>query len=138
MTTARDIMHAGVEIIHDHDSLAEAARRMRDRGIGALPICDTDGRPIGIVTDRDIVIRCLATGANPEQVSAAKLAQGTLHTVSPDTDTSAVLELMRQHRIRRLPVLEHNRLVGIITEGDLARRLPEEEVGEFIEAVCAP
>lgn len=138
MTTAREIMHAGVETVADTDTLTQAAHRMRDLDIGALPVCDSEGFPVGIITDRDIVVKCLAGEQDPMSMTAGALAQGELLTVSPESDVTDVLAIMEHSRIRRLPVLEDGRLVGIITEGDIARRLPEQTVGELVEAVCAP
>ncbi|MGY2063109.1 CBS domain-containing protein, partial [Nocardia gipuzkoensis] len=77
-------------------------------------------------------------GGDPAQTSAGALAGGRLITVEGHTQIPDVLAIMENHRIRRLPVVDGNRLVGIITEADLARGLPEQEIGEFVEAVCAP
>lgn len=137
MTTAREIMHAGVETVTTDTTLTEAARRMRDRDIGALPVCNEDGRPVGMVTDRDIIVKCLAAEQDPTRTRAGELAGRELFTVGEDTDMSEVLALMESRQIRRLPVLDTiGRLVGIITEGDIARGLPEQQIGEFVEAVC--
>jgi CBS domain-containing protein len=137
MTTARDIMHVGAECIGEHETLAQAARRMRDLDVGALPVCGDDGRLAGIVTDRDIVIRCVAAGRNPEAVAAGDLALGTPDTVDADADVSRVLKVMEEHRIRRLPVMDSGRLAGMISEADVARNLPDESVAEFVEEICA-
>lgn len=137
MTTARDIMHIGAECIGDHDSLQHAARRMRDFDVGALPVCGDDDRLHGIITDRDIVIKCLAAGGDPATVTAGDLAQGEPVTVLSDADVGEVLRAMEEHRIRRLPVIDSHGLVGMISEADLARHLPEQAVGEFVEAICA-
>ncbi len=138
MTTAQAIMQPDVASITVRDTMETAAQRMRQLDIGALPICDGEGHPVGIVTDRDIVVKCVATGTNPRTTTAGEMAQGDdLHTVDIGTDIDAALALMERHRIRRLPVTEAGKLVGIITEADLSRRLPDATVGEFVEAVCA-
>lgn len=137
MTTAREIMHAGAECIGEHETLAQAARRMRDLDVGALPVCGDDDQLNGIITDRDIVIRCLATGGNPETVTAGDLAQGKPFTIDADASAEQVVRVMEEHRIRRLPVIDNNRPVGMISEADLARHLPEQTIAEFVEAVCA-
>ena len=137
MTTARDIMHTGAECVGEHETLEYAARRMRDLDVGALPICGDDDRLHGIITDRDIVIKCVAAGGNPASVTAGELAQGKPITVDAGTDVADVLLTMEQNRIRRLPVIESHRLVGMISEADLARHLPEKAVGGFVEAICA-
>lgn len=137
MTNARDIMHPGVECIGEHQTLDVAAQRMRELDVGALPVCGDDDRLHGIITDRDIVIKCVATGGDPSTVTAGQLAQGTPVTAQADDDIGDVLHTMEEHRIRRLPVIEKHRLVGMISEADLARHLPEQEIGHFIESVCA-
>lgn len=137
MTTARDIMHTGAECIGEHESLLHAAQRMRDLDVGALPICGDDDRLHGIITDRDIVIKCIASGADPATITAGELAQGALVTIDSQADVADVLGAMEEHQIRRLPVIESHRLVGMISEADLARHLPEQAVGEFVEAICA-
>jgi len=135
MTTARDIMHVGAECIGEHETVARAARQMRDLDVGALPICGDDDRLTGIITDRDIVIRCVAAGRDPQ--TATDLALGTPYTIDADADVSQVLQVMEEHRIRRLPVTDSHRLVGMISEADVARNLPDESVAEFVEAICA-
>lgn len=137
MTTARDIMHVGAECVGEHETLAQAARRMRDFDVGALPICGDDGRLIGIVTDRDIVIRCLAVGGDPGTVTAGNLALGRPCTIDTEADVAQVLQVMMQHRIRRLPVTDSRWLVGMISEADVARNLPGQWVAEFAEEIYA-
>jgi CBS domain-containing protein len=137
MTTARDIMHTGATCIGEHETLQQAARQMRDLDVGALPICGDDDRLKGIITDRDIVTKCIAQGADPASITAGELAQGIPVTIESQADVTEVLRAMQQHQIRRLPVLESQRLVGMISEADLARHLPESEVGQFVEAICA-
>jgi len=137
MTTAREIMHAGAECIGDSQTLQQAARQMRDLDVGALPICGDDDRLLGIVTDRDIVIKCIANGVDPSTVTAGQLAQGKPVTVDSKADVNDVLHLMEENQIRRLPVLDNQRVVGMISEADLARHLPEQAVGRFVEAICA-
>lgn len=135
MTTARDIMHPGAECIGANETLTDAARKMRDLGVGALPICGTDDKLQGIITDRDIVIKCLAEDRDPNQARAMDLAQGRPHYVEANADVDDVLQQMMQHKIKRLPVIENRRLVGMISEADLAQNLPENKLGEFVEAI---
>jgi len=137
MITARDIMHVGAECIGENDSLQYAAQRMRDLDVGALPICGRDDRLEGILTDRDIVIKCVAADGDPNKITAGELAQGTPITVDSVADVTDVLVAMEEHQIRRVPVIENHRLVGMISEADLARHLPEHAVGAFVEAICA-
>lgn len=136
MTTARDIMHTGAKCVGEHETLETAAKQMRDLDVGALPICGDDDRLHGIITDRDIVLKCIAPGKDPRMVTAGELAQGVPHVVRTDSDISDVLEMMEDHRVRRVPVLEDKRLVGMISEADLARHLPDATIGRFVEAIC--
>jgi CBS domain-containing protein len=132
---ARDIMHPGAECITENDTLATAAQRMRDLGVGSLPICGADDRLHGIVTDRDIVVRCIAEGRDPAQMRAADLAQGTVYWVDAAADVDEVLRQMEDHQVKRLPVIDNHRLVGLISEADLARNLSEDRLADFAEKV---
>ncbi|MFE2560918.1 MULTISPECIES: CBS domain-containing protein [Streptomyces] len=136
MTTAREIMHAGASCVQENENLMDAARRMSELDVGALPICGPDDRLHGIITDRDIVVKCLAKGKDPHRMTAGDLAQGKPVTVDAGADSEVVLRTMRHHRVRRVPVIDDHRLVGMISEADLARHLPEERVGHFVEEIC--
>ncbi|PAZ12966.1 CBS domain-containing protein [Streptomyces sp. SA15] len=137
MTTAGDIMHRGAQWIPAHETLDRAAQLMRELGVGALPISDQNERLCGILTDRDIVIGCVAMGHDPAKVTAGDMAQGTPRWIDANADVSEVLQEMQEHQIRRLPVIENKRLVGMISESDLARHLPEEQIGTWAESVYA-
>ncbi|MCX5230401.1 CBS domain-containing protein [Streptomyces sp. NPDC087219] len=136
MTTAREIMHAGASCVQENENLMDAARRMSELDVGALPICGPDDRLHGIITDRDIVVKCLAKGKDPHRMTAGDLAQGKPVTVDAGADSEVVLRTMQHHRVRRVPVIDDHRLVGMISEADLARHLPEERVGHFVEEIC--
>jgi CBS domain-containing protein len=135
MNRARDIMHFGAECIGADETLETAARKMRDLHIGALPICGADQRLQGIITDRDTAVWCVAEGRDPRATTALDLAQGTPIWVEASAEIDEVLRLMEQHKIRRLPVIDDQRLVGMISEADLATHLSEHEVAQFAEAV---
>jgi len=107
------------------------------RRVGALPICGDDDRLHGIITDRDIVTKCVALGGDPRTTTAGELAQGVPYLVRSDAGIEDVLDVMEEHRVRRVPVLEDDRLVGMVSEADLARHLPDASVGRFVEAICA-
>jgi CBS domain-containing protein len=138
MITVMDIMHSGVQCVSGHQSIAEAARLMRDLDVGALPVCDNDVLK-GIITDRDIVLKCVAEGRDPATVPASELARGRPQTIEADEDISRALMLMEENKVRRLPVIEHpsHKLVGMISEADVARHLPEAQVAELVAAICA-
>jgi Predicted signal-transduction protein containing cAMP-binding and CBS domains len=106
--------------------------------VGALPVCGEDDRLIGIITDRDMVVKAIAKGKNPAEVKAGDLI-GDAHVwwVDAGADVDEVLHQMAEHKIRRLPVLENNELVGIISQADLAAKLPEDKVGELVEAISS-
>ncbi|MBV7248685.1 MULTISPECIES: CBS domain-containing protein [Streptomyces] len=137
MTTAKDIMHSGARWIPAHETLDRAAQLMREHNVGALPVSangDSD-RMIGIITDRDIVVGCVAKGHDPAKITAGDLAQGTPRWIEAEADVNAVLEEMQTHRIRRLPVVENKKLVGMISEADLAQHLTEEQIAGWAEKV---
>jgi CBS domain-containing protein len=135
MTTAAEIMHPGAEWIPATESLDRAAQMMRRLDVGALPISDEDERMCGILTDRDIVVGCVAEGRDPSHTTAGDLAKGTPRWVDSGADLSEVLEEMESHRIRRLPVIENKRLVGMISEADLAHHLSDDQLARFVEEV---
>ncbi len=138
MTTARDIMHAGVTCVGEHESLTAAAQHMRDLGVGSLPICGDDDRLHGMITDRDIVIKCLANGGDPSAATAGQLAQGSTYHVQADAGIEEMLNVMEEHQVRRLPVIDDHRLVGIVSEADIARHLPEHAIVQFVKAIYSP
>lgn len=137
MTTAREIMCTGVTCVGEHETLAAAARQMAALGIGALPISGDDGRLRGMLTDRDIVVKCLAGGGDPNKMTTGELAQGAIYHVGADASVKQMLDLMTEHRIRRLLVLDDHRLVGIVSEADIAGHLPEHATAGFVKAICA-
>ncbi|MFC9930586.1 CBS domain-containing protein [Streptomyces sp. NPDC127190] len=137
MTTAREIMHTGAACVAERETLEAAARRMKEMNVGSLPICGPDDRLHGIVTDRDIVVKCVARGKDPRTVTAGQLEQGKPVTIDVGADADLVLRVMENHKIRRLPVIDNHRLVGMISEADLARHLPEGRVGHFVEVITA-
>ena len=137
MATAREIMTGGAECVGENESLVEAARKMRDLDVGSLPICGDDQRLKGMVTDRDIVVKCLAQGGDPNSMKAGELAEGKPVTVGADDPVEEVLRTMTQYKVRRLPVIDGHDLVGMISQGDVARNVPEDRVGDLVEAISS-
>ncbi|MEU8777942.1 CBS domain-containing protein [Streptomyces sp. NPDC048606] len=136
---ARDIMTAGVTCVREEQSLLDAARMMRDLNVGCLPICGDDQRLQGLITDRDIVVRCCAEGRDPASVRAGEMA-GTLHWVDAEAPAQEAVDTMEIHQIKRLPVIDvgdGHRLVGMITEANLAKNLSDEDIAEFAVRVYA-
>ncbi|MBO3745614.1 CBS domain-containing protein [Streptosporangiaceae bacterium NEAU-GS5] len=135
--TARDLMSAGATCIEAHETLDRAAQMMRDMNVGALPICGPDDRLKGIITDRDIVLKCVAEGRDPAAMTASDLATG-LVWVDADASVEDALAKMETNQIRRLPVIEDGRIIGMITEADLARHLPDERLSKFVHSIYSP
>ncbi|MEV8534925.1 CBS domain-containing protein [Streptomyces sp. NPDC051211] len=136
---SRDIMSKGVQCVGEHQSLLEASRMMRDLNVGCLPICGDDQRLQGLITDRDIVVKCCAEGKDPAQMQAGELG-GTLHWVDSEADAATAVDTMEMHQIKRLPVIDvknGHRLIGLITEADLAKNLSDEQIAEFAVRVYA-
>ena len=137
--TARDIMSDDCTCIGENETLLDAAKRLAELNVGALPICGEDDRLKGMLTDRDIVVKALAQGKDPGSTKAGELGQGDSQTVTIGADDSIeeALHTMTEHKVRRLPVIDGKRLVGIISQADVATNLDEERVGDLVEAISA-
>ncbi|MBB4702494.1 CBS domain-containing protein [Sphaerisporangium siamense] len=133
---AHDVMHPGAQCVGEHESVRSAARMMRDLSVGALPICGDDDRLKGIITDRDIVVKCDAEGKNLDQTTVGEMAAG-LVWIDGEASIEETLVTMTEHQIKRVPVVENHRLVGMISEADLAKELPDEKLAEFVHRVYA-
>lgn len=137
MTKARDIMTPGADCIGAEDSVLQAAQKMTDLGVGALPICGTDDKLKGMLTDRDVVVKVLGKGQDPENVKAGDLAQGEAVTIGADDSAEEILVTMTEHKVRRLPVIDGHRLVGVVAQADVARALPDPQVGQLLDALSS-
>jgi CBS domain-containing protein len=135
MPNARDIMTPDVTCVDENESLADAARKMADMDVGSLPICGEDNRLKGMLTDRDIVVKALAQGRNPNEITAGELAQGKPVTIGADDDVQEILRTMGSHQVRRLPVIDGHDLVGMVAVADVARALSDRPVGDLIDAI---
>lgn len=116
----RDVMTNPVVRIHPEESVSVAARTLSRYNIGALPVCGSDGRLCGMVTDRDIVTRCLASGRAPGSTAIRDVMTSQVISARPDMEVSLAAGLMGREQIRRLPVVENERLCGMVSLGDLA------------------
>lgn len=116
----RDVMTNPVVRIHPDETVAVAARTLTHYNIGVLPVCGNDGRICGLVTDRDLVTRCLASGRSPATTAVREVMTNKVIAAAPDMDAAAAAGLMGREQIRRLPVLENGRLCGMVSLGDLA------------------
>ncbi|MFI8199487.1 CBS domain-containing protein [Streptomyces sp. NPDC085942] len=135
MTKARDIMTGGAECVGARETVLDAARKMKDLGVGALPICGEDNKLKGMLTDRDIVVKVLGEGKDPAACPAGDLAQGEAVTIGADDDAEEILRTMTEHKVRRLPVIDGHDLVGVVAQADVARALSDPKVGDLVEAL---
>lgn len=129
----KDIMTKGAISISAEETAEVAARTLTQYNIGALPVCDSSGKLCGMVTDRDLVIRCMASGKLPANTKVREIMTGQVTSVKPDMDTGVAAHLMGRQQIRRLPVTENGRLCGMVSLGDLAIR--EESVMDAADAL---
>ena len=135
-TTARDVMTAGAECVGENDTVTTAAERMASLDVGALPICGEDDRLKGMITDRDIVLKVVARGKDPQQCTVGSLAEGgEVVTIGADDSLDEARQTMERHQVRRLPVIDGHRLVGIVSQADLARSLADEDTGKLVESI---
>jgi CBS domain-containing protein len=135
--SVRDVMTPGVRTVSPSQSLAEAAEVMKGEDVGSVPVVE-EGRLVGIVTDRDIVTRAVAERRDPQTVKVGEVASRELVTVEPEQDLDEALALMAQHQVRRLPVVEAGRLVGMLAQADVALEAKEKKVGETLEEISKP
>ena len=132
--SVREVMTSEPETVQASTTVSEAAKLMKKAEAGMIPVVEGDELR-GTVTDRDIVLRVVAEGKDPESTSAGEIASGELVTVQPDQNLDEALKLMAQHQVRRLPVVEGGRLVGILAQADVAREGDERKVGETVEEI---
>lgn len=118
----RDVMTNPVIRVNPEESVAVAARTLTHYNIGILPVCGGDGRVCGLVTDRDLVTRCIASGRLPANTTVREVMTRNVVSVGPDTEVGEAAEMMGREQIRRLPVLENGKLCGMVSLGDLANR----------------
>ncbi|MFL5818155.1 MAG: CBS domain-containing protein [Conexibacter sp.] len=135
--TAREIMSEDCTCVGENDSVLDAAKRLAELDVGALPICGEDDRLKGMLTDRDIVVKVLADGRDPASTRAGELGAGDGRTITigADDPVEEILRTMAEHRVRRLPVIDGKRLVGIVAQADVARNIDDGQVGQLVESI---
>jgi CBS domain-containing protein len=134
MTMVKDLMTPDPIVLESTESVLSAAQRMRDADVGAV-LVENRGHLSGIVTDRDLVVRAMADGLDPEEVTLGQTVSQDLVTLNPDDTIGDAIGVMREHAIRRIPVVEDGAAVGILSLGDLAEsRDPESVLGEISAA----
>ena len=131
----REVMTSKLCSIDADKPVAYAAKMMRDEDVGLAPIVEGD-RLVGTLTDRDIAIRVVAEGRDPESTSVREVASTDVVTVDPQQDLDEALRLMAQHQVRRIPVVEEDgRLVGVVAQADVARQADDRQTGEVVEQI---
>ena len=135
---ARDLMTHGAECVGPQEKLRDVAVKMRDMDVGSFPVCE-GGRLTGIVTDRDIAVRCVAEGADPNTASVRDAMSEDLVFCFEDQSADEVTQLMRQRQVRRLPVLDGDKnLIGIIAVADLALEGSDDQTADAVEGISRP
>jgi CBS domain-containing protein len=135
--SVRDAMSEDPRSIGASASVVEAARLMREEHIGSLPVTD-DEQLVGMITDRDITTRVVAEAADPKMTSVGDVCSRDVISVEADKDHEEALELMGRHQVRRLPIVENGRLVGIVAQADIALSENKKKTGELVEAISEP
>ena len=131
----REIMTSNPSTIEPQNSVVEAARIMKQEDAGVVPVTE-NGRLTGMVTDRDIAIRVVAEGKDPQSTTVREVASTDLVTVDPQQDLDEALRLMAQHQVRRLPVVEEDgRLVGVVAQADVARKGDDTKTGQVVQEI---
>ena len=134
MASIRDLMTSNPTTCPPSATAVDAAKAMANEDVGPIPVAEGD-RLVGIVTDRDLVVRVLAEGRDPTSTTLQEVMASDLTTVEPDTQLEEALELMSENQVRRLPVVEGGRLVGIVAQADIARAADEEQTGEVVQDI---
>jgi CBS domain-containing protein len=134
----RDIMTSGSLATATLDAtLEEIANMMKAENVGAIPVLDDEEKLAGLITDRDIVVRAIAEGEDPTECTAEDILSGQMHTIGPDADVLEAIDLMSRHQVRRLPVVEEEQVVGILSLGDVSVKSGQEEAGEALEEISS-
>src|SRR4051794_9628527 len=134
---ARDVMTSNPECIGEDETIVEAAKKMAELNVGALPICGTDRRLKGMLTDRDIVVNLVASGKDPGSARGREVAQGEAGTIGADDSGAGTVQVMAKYKVRRLPVIDGHDLVGIIALADIAQNVDDDETGEVLQAISS-
>jgi CBS domain-containing protein len=133
--SVRDLMTSNPQTVEPDAPVAEAAKLMKQEDVGIVPVVEGD-RLVGTLTDRDIAVRVVAEGKDPQSTKVSEIASSDLVTIDPQQDLDEALRLMAQHQVRRLPVVEEDgKLVGIVAQADVARQGKDERTGEVVEQI---
>ncbi len=134
----KDLMTPSPTVCRPKDTVSQAATLMKQEDCGAIPVVSDEGKLVGIVTDRDIVVRAVAAGKDPRTTPVSVVMSADPSTLAPDADVDQAEKLMADRQVRRLPVVEDGHLVGILVTAHLARRDNARDVGETIKEISEP
>ena len=134
-TRVADIMTGNIAMVRADDTLESAAQRMAGENVGSLPVCDQEKHVRGMITDRDIVVGALARGKDPKKTTVGEIATKQLVSVTSNDPINRAAELMAEHRVRRLPVIDNDRIVGIVSQSDIAHAVPPERTGKMVSEI---
>lgn len=138
MPTAREIMTPEPRFCAEDGTAADAARQMADAGIGLMPVCDAEGRLAGVITDRDLALGVVAAGLDPQTTPISELLEGTeVVTIGADDSAEEAIRTMKDHAVRRLPVIDGTDLVGMVSQADIARAMPDAKIGDLVDAISS-
>ena len=137
MTTAREVMTPTAEFIEPDKPLADAAREMAREDVGALPVCE-NGKLVGMLTDRDIVVRAIADGRDPKTTKVSDIVERTeVVTIGADDSVEEAIKTMKEHAVRRLPVIDGTKMIGMLSQGDLAQAVSKTKTGDLVGNISA-
>ena len=138
-TKIAEVMSDRPRAVTPQTSVREAAQLMEQEDVGSLPVVEEGTRLVGIVTDRDLAVRVLAHGSDPEQTQVGQVASTDVVALTPEHDLDEALKLMAREQVRRLPIVAgENQLVGVVSQADIARASKEKTAGEVVEAISEP
>ena len=138
-TKILEVMSDRPRAVTPETSVRDAARLMEEEDVGSLPVVDQSTRLVGIVTDRDITVRVVGRGSDPESTQVGEVASTDVVVLSPEHDLDEALAVMAREQVRRLPIVGgENQLVGMLSQADVARATKEKPTGEVVEAISQP
>jgi CBS domain-containing protein len=131
----RDAMTADPRTVRVDDAVVEAATIMEEEDVGSVPVVDVDNVLVGMITDRDIALRVVAAGRDPRTTTAGEVATKDVSAIYPDESLDEALEQMAYRQVRRLPVIEDDRVVGILAQADVVQEVKDKEAGKLVEEI---
>ena len=136
--SVKDAMTSEVKTASPSQPLTDVARLMKQEDVGSVPVVDTDNILVGMITDRDITLRVVAAGKDPRSTAAGEVATKQVSPAYPDESLDEALEQMAYRQVRRLPVIEDDRVVGILAQADVAQEVKDKKAGQVLEAISQP